>query len=159
MKLTATIGLFLVTIVAMAQCPTIESLSKSKKKEKGDEYVVNSQSRTGALLSDENYEMSFVAQSGLDYRLSVIPVDGAAGTVSYEVYEMVVEKNADGGKQVYKKVKHVLASSSAGIDQIEFTTDKVRKIFVSVSVSGGDKKKATCVGVLVETKRSDRLGF
>lgn len=103
MKITATIGLFLVTIVAMAQCPTIESLSKSKKKEKGDVYVINSQSRTGALLSDEDYEMSFVAQSGLDYRLSVIPVEGAAGTVNYEVYELVVEKKQTGTNKFTRK--------------------------------------------------------
>lgn len=158
MKYIVTLSLFFATVVAVAQCPTIESISKSRKKEK-DDYAISSQSRTGALLGDQKYEMSFVAQVGLDYRLSTVTAEGAAGSVSYEVYEMNVEKNTEGGKEQYKKQKTVLASSAAGSGPIEFTTDKVRKIFVAVSVAGGDKKKPTCVGVLVETKRSQKTGF
>lgn len=158
MKLIATLSVFLIGIIVTAQCPTIESIAKSKKKSK-DEYVLSSQSRTGALLGDKKYEMSFVAQLGLDYRLSTVTAPGALGSVSYEIYELNVEETEAGSVEKYKKVKKVLASGDAGSEPIEFTTDKARKIYVSVSVSGGDKKKPTCVGVVIETKRSVKIGF
>lgn len=152
---------FLVVCVSAgyAQCPTAESIVKAKSKTK-DNYGVNSQSRSGSVKSGETYEMSFIAQDGMDYRLSSKLANPAAGTISFEIYEMVVEKKTVDGKEVYKRSKHVLANSNeAGMEPIEFTTDKSRKIFVAVSLSGGDPKKPTCVGVLVEDKKSTKLGF
>ena len=142
-----------------AQCPAPETFVKGKTKTK-DAYLPSSQSRSGAVKSGETYEMSFIAQEGMDYRLSSKAYDAASGTITYEVYEMVVEKKVVDGKETFKRVKHVLANSGqAGGAALEFTTDKARKVFVSVSLSGGDPKKAECVGVLVESKKSTKLGF
>ncbi|HLP53952.1 MAG TPA: hypothetical protein VK151_02950 [Fluviicola sp.] len=152
---------FLVVCVSAgyAQCPTAESIVKSKSKTK-DSYGVNSQSRSGSVKSGETYEMSFIAQDGMDYRLSTKLANPAAGTISFEVYEMIVEKKMVDGKETYKRTKHVLANSNdSGTGSLEFTTDKSRKIFVAVSLSGGDPKKPVCVGVLVEDKKSTKLGF
>ena len=144
-----------------AQCPAPEVMLKERPKTKvKDPYSVNSQSRSGSVTSDSRFEMSFIAQQGMDYRLTTKPLKGAVGSVSYEVYEMVVEKKMENNTEVFKRVKRVLASSNdAGADPLEFTTDKTRKVFVSMSLTGGDKKKPVCVGILLEDKRATKLGF
>lgn len=137
-----------------AQCPAPANYIKVAGKR--SEYSPNSQSRSGSIKPGETYEMAFIAQSGFDYRLSTEAFE-ASGTLSYEIYELVVEKGADGS---YKKNKKVLATSSAnGAKPLEFTTDKSRKIFVSVALAGGDAKKPSCVGVLIEDKKAVKLGF
>lgn len=155
MKFVLTLTLLLGFVFGFAQCPPAEAFTKKKKTK--DEYSLNSQSRSGAIASDESYEMSFIAHPGLDYRLNMVLGEGSTGTLNYEIYEMVVEKKTEGGKEAFKKVKKVLASS--GAEALEFTSDKARKIFVNVSLTGGDKKKLACVGVLIETKRTVKKGF
>lgn len=151
-------GLFVLTIFSLfttmyAQCPSNEMIHKdhlkaaSKEKNK---YYVSSQSRTGSIDSEKTYEMSFIAQPGNDYRLTTKIAPGASGTISYEIYEMEVQ---DG-----KRHKKVLATSGS-TESLEFSTDKVRKIFVAVSLSGGEKNKPVCVGVLIEDKKSTKLGL
>ncbi|MNJ86120.1 hypothetical protein D3C87_36070 [compost metagenome] len=140
--------------IGIGQCPPAEAFLKKKKK---DAYSLNSQSRSGSVAADESYEMSFIAHEGLDYRLTTVLDEGSAGTLNYEIYELVVEKKKDGEKETFKRTKKVLATS--GSEALEFTSDKSRKIFINVSISGGDKKKLACVGVLIETKRSERTGF
>lgn len=161
MKTLLTILLATVVGINFAQCPPAEVIAKDKTKSKEKEiYAVSSQSRSAAITSDKAYEMSFIAQPGFDYRLTTKAQAPASGTISYEVYEMVVEKKTENGKEVYKKSKKVLASSNeTGGAPLEFTTNEARKVFVSVELSGGDKKKPTCVGVLVETKRTTKIGF
>lgn len=160
MKSILVIALSLVSLGSFAQCPTAESIVKKEKNKTKDDYGVNSQSRSGSVKSGETYEMSFIAQQGMDYRLSCKLANPSAGTINVEIYEMIVEKKTVNGKETYKREKHVLANSSdTGNEPIEFVTDKTRKIFVAVTLSGGDAKKPTCVGVLVEDKKSTKLGF
>lgn len=144
-----------------AQCPDIETIHKEHLKSVAKEkpkYYVSSQSRTGSITSDKTYEMSFVAQPGNDYRLSTKLSAGAVGTISFEVYEIDVEKKTVNGADAYKREKKTLTTSE-GSKFVEFSTDKTRKIFVAVTLSGGDKKKPACVGVLVEDKKSTKLGL
>jgi len=142
-----------------AQCPAPEKIVKPEKSKEKVSYSVNSQSRSGSIKPGETYEMSFIAQDGMDFRLSTALSNPSAGTLTFEVYEMVVEKHTENGKVVHKRVKHVLATPDQAANPIEFSTDKSRKIFVAVTLSGGDSKKPQCVGVLVEDKRAVKLGF
>lgn len=154
-----TIGLFCSALVS-AQCPQADVIAKNRPKTKEkNPYEISSQSRSASLVPEGTYEMSFIAQNGMDYRITTKALKEGGGTISYEVYELVVEKQTTDGKIEYKRVKHVLASSDNATESLEFNTDKVRKIFVSISLSGGDKKKPVCVGVLVEDKRSTKIGF
>ena len=155
--------LFTLVVVAAtavnAQCPTVESIVRGKEKSK-DNYNVSAQSRTASILPGKEYEMSFIAQPGMDYRLAAKLAPGGTGTITYEVYELTIEKKTEGGKTVYDRKKHVLATSGdAQSGALEFSTDKARKIFVSVSLSGGDKKNPECVGVMIEDKKSTKIGF
>lgn len=158
MKAIALTCLVIIASATFAQCPTAEKIVKEKSKEK-EVYSVNSQSRSGSVKPGETYEMSFIAQQGMDYRLSTKLANPTAGTISFEIYEMVVEKKTENGKEVYKRTKHVLAVSDESAAAMEFTTDKSRKIFVAVTLSGGNPQKPQCVGVLVEDKKTTKLGF
>lgn len=156
MKYITLLSLLMAFSFGFSQCPTIESLVKARKIK--DDYSLSSQSRVGVVAPDQDYELSFIAHEGLDYRLSTILAEGSTGTLSYEIYEMVVDKKMVDGKEIYKKSKKVLATSGAE-PFLEFTSDQVRKIFIKVHVTGGEKKKMSCVGVVIETKRALRTGF
>lgn len=156
MKLLTVFTFLMAISIGFSQCPTVETIVKKRKLK--DDYNLNSQSRVGTVAPDENYEMSFIAHAGLDYRLSAVMGEGSIGTFTYEIYETVVEKRIVDGKETFKRVKKVLATSGAE-PFLEFTSDQVRKIFINVHVAGGEKKKMACVGVIIETKRAVRTGF
>lgn len=143
----------------IAQCPAASSFVITKQSKK-DPYSVNSNSRTASLLSGNTYELSFIAQNGMDYRFSVACLNPGAGTVSYELYEMVTEKTEKDGKTEYKKVKKTIGTSAdAAAGVIELVSDKSRKIFIKVTLEGGNPKKPECVGVLIENKFTTKIGF
>jgi hypothetical protein len=163
MKRFSTILITLITAFcfqgsSFAQCASPTDIVKTPK-DKLD-YNVSSQSRSGVLIPGENYEMSFIAQDGMDYRISAGAKNKDAGSVSFEVYEMVVQKTEKDGQTVYKKIKKVIATSADGeTEPVEFTTDKARKIVVKVNVMGGDPKTKQCIGVLIEDKKTIKIGL
>jgi len=153
-KIFAVLLMVMTGSVVFGQCPSAEKMGKGK-----GGYGVNSQSKTGALLTGQSYEMSFIAQEGMDYRITVGTIVPDRGEVSFEVYEMVSEKDDNGA---YKKVKKVIISSAdAESNTVEFITDKARKLMISVSYEGSDdeSKKPECVAVLIEDKKTTKIGY
>jgi hypothetical protein len=137
------------------QCNTQE-LIKNASKVKSD-YGVNSQSKTGMLLSKKDYEMSFIAQKNMDYRISCGTVSTDDGKVFFEIYEMVTQKDAQGN---YKKVKNILfESKDFENNTIEFTTDQLRKLLIKVHYDNGKSKIPECIGVLIEDKKTIKIGL
>jgi hypothetical protein len=161
MKAIKIIGLLLLTFTVnnlFAQCPPAEKLQKAASKVKSP-YGVNSQSKTGSLLSGQSYEMSFIAQDGYDYRITAGTIVPDKGEVTFEVYELITEKDDKGN---YKKVKKVIISSAdTESNTVEFTTDKARKLMISVTFEGADdeSKKPECVAVLIEDKKTTKIGL
>lgn len=80
--------LIVVAASAYAQRPAPDTFVKVTSKTK-DGYNVSSQSHFEAVKPGEIYEMSFIAQEGMDYRLSAQPFNPSAGTVTCEVYELI----------------------------------------------------------------------
>lgn len=163
MKGIITLAVFSLFTTMYAQCPSVETIHKEHLKMASKEtpkYYVSSQSSTGNITSDKTYEMSFIAQPGTDYRLTTKAAAGSSGSINFEIYEMSGEAKTVNGVESHKKTKKVLANSaSAGKESLEFSTDKTRKIYVAVTLSGGDKNKPVCVAVLVENKKSTKLGL
>lgn len=158
LKSTKILGIMLVTFVTnvtIGQCPTPEKL-KVVSKTKGT-FGVNSQSKTGSLMSGQSYEMSFIAQDGYDYRVTAGTIVSGKGNVSFEIYEMISEKD-DAGKYVKSK-KVIISSEEAESNTLEFTTDKARKLMIKVNYEEGDEKKPECVGVLIEDKKTTKIGL
>lgn len=144
-------------VTVQAQCPQPDSFIKYSRKERLG-YVENSQSRSGYVRVGEVFETVFVVQDGSDYRLTIKPIDEEAGEIKYEIYELVVRKKKEDGKTVFKKVKNVLFSSAE--DQpIEIISDGVRKIYVKIMLDGADKNTIECVGILVEHRKAQKVGF
>jgi hypothetical protein len=138
--------------LVIAQCPQPDKIVKAYGK---DKYVVSTQSRSGALKPGESEEYAFIAQEGYDYRIStaVESKDGAAAV--YEIYELVTEKV---GEAEFKKVKKIITSSD-GSQAIVFSLEKSRKLVVKVTLQGSTNPKPTCVGLLIEDRKSTKIGF
>lgn len=144
----------LVGSISFSQCPNPEKFIKTK----GKEYSNNSQSRSAYIRVGEVFETVFICQGGYDYRLSIEAFEKDAGSIKYEVYELVVSKVEENGKYVYKKQKHVLYSSVDN-QPIEIRTDDTRKIYVKMLLDGEDVDRIECVGILAEYKKAKKVGF
>jgi pectin methylesterase-like acyl-CoA thioesterase len=152
-KIISVFTLFFTVNSLMAQCPVPEKIVKYNPKDKSS-FGVCSQSKSGALKSGEPYEMAFIAQGTTDFKISAALQDPTAGTLVVELYEMVTEKDAQGN---YKKVKNVIASVAQD-EVIELTTDKTRKLMISVTLEGGSTKPQ-CIGVLILDKKTTKIGL
>ncbi|MFN5416401.1 MAG: hypothetical protein ACK5B9_05045 [Flavobacteriia bacterium] len=159
LKTRQIVGLFLLLFIgnySFGQCPPAEKMIKAAAKTKSA-YGVNSQSKTGALISGQSYDMAFIAQDNYDYRITVGTMDSKEGTVSFEVYEMITEKDANGK---YAKVKKVIISSEeAESNTVEFITDKARKLMINVRFDDAEDQKPHCVAVLIEDKKTTKIGL
>ena len=151
------ICLFAIFMVSSyAQCPKPTKIVKAQAKSRG--FAINSQSRTGYLRIGEIFETVVVAQGGNDYKISIVQDDPQKGNLVYELYENVVKKTTVKGKTQYKKTKEVLFSSKEE-ESIEFRTDQTRKIHIKVMIEGENDDALDCVAILIETKRSAKIGF
>ena len=131
-----------------------------KKEERG--FVYDSQSRSGLFSSDEKSNKSqlrFVVYKGMDYRLSVCIDEEVLG----ETVQFVV-KDA--------KTKELLFNNAdeENTKQFEFSSAQTRSLIVEVSIpngeAGGGEKggkgkvaEGGCVGLLIEHKKSEKVGF
>lgn len=155
-KILSLIAIIFFGNLFFAQCPPADKVVKAVTKIKSP-YGVNSQSKTGALISGQSYDMSFIAQDNYDYRITVGTLNPNEGTVTFEVYEMVSEKDENGQ---YKKVKKVIISSEdAESNTVEFTTDKARKLMINVTFDDAEDQKPHCVAVLIEDKKTTKIGL
>jgi len=124
----------------------------------------NSQSKSGPLQAGEVYEYTFIAQRGLEYRLTAlgglnnIKVDN----VEFELFDTEVKKVVQDGKPVYKRLKKVIydSKSDESGSQVVFSTPKTRKLTIEVTVVNTEDPTAVqCVVVFVETRRIAKLGL
>lgn len=139
--------------ILFAQCPVADKIVKANPKDKVA-FGVCSQSKSGALKSNETYEMAFIAQGATDFKISAALQDPTVGNLKVELYEMVTEKDAEGN---YKKVKNVIATVVQD-EIIELTTDKTRKLMIGVTLDG-TSTKPQCIGVLILDKKTTKLGL
>lgn len=159
-------------IQAYAQCSKTHYLCMGQfsKEDKGAYWNLNNQSRSGAFEKGKVYEMSFVAYEGFEYRLSTCTDVASANGVKFELaQDMIVRvKDADGNTIMKRQREVIFDNEDDGMAPfVLFTTDKTRKFYLSVSVpstGSSDDKKLTntdnvCIGVLIEHRRTEKLGF
>lgn len=167
-------GVLLLSVIAIqayAQCGNTHylCLGQFSKEDKGAYWNLNNQSRSGAFEKGKVYEMSFIAYEGFEYRLSTCTDVASANGVVFELaQDMIVRvKDAD-GNTVMKRQKEVIFDNESDMAPfVLFTTDKTRKFYLSVKVpstgSSEDKKLTNtdnvCIGVLIEHRKTEKLGF
>jgi hypothetical protein len=152
LRLTLTTLLLTLTTIVFSQCSTPEKIVKGGGR---DKFVVNKQSKSGALKAGESYELTLNTQDGYDYRITS-GMDGRNSVpVAFEVFENVTEKAEGGG---FKKVKKSIKSSD-GNESIEFQIDKANVLTIKVSLPPSESKKPECVAILIEDRKSTKIGF
>ncbi|MBI2257397.1 MAG: hypothetical protein HYU67_00685 [Flavobacteriia bacterium] len=138
--------------LVIAQCPMPDKIVRGHSK---DKYVPSTQSKSGALKAGEYYELSFIAQEGYDYRIHSACETRDGSAASYEIYEMVTQKV---GEAEFKKVKKIITMSD-GSEPVDFQTDKARKLIIRVTLNSTINVKPECVAILIEDRKSTKLGF
>ena len=138
------------------QCPNPNDYLRGDKK---GGWSKNSQSKSGYLKPGETYELNFIAQRGMEYRVTILAGNESFSeeNVSYQVYHTQVQKVKEDGKSVYKRLKSMIFDSSEDEGKVKFSTDQTRKISVEVSIENYSKPQ--CVIVFIEARKSKELGF
>ncbi|MDX1651942.1 MAG: hypothetical protein R3277_05590 [Brumimicrobium sp.] len=159
--------LFIATLIvftaslSMAQCPQPGQVLRADYK---DGWGENSQSKTGTLRPGDTYEMNFIAQRGLKYRITILSGTGpfTDQNVEFQLVGSEVKKVEQNGKMVYKRQEVVLYDSAnkQGDEKMSFSSPKTQKLTLRIKLNGAEDSKAVqCVVVFVETKRELEVGF
>ena len=166
-------GIFL---EAYAQCTRIHyfcSGQLSEEEQKEQLWSINNQSKSAPVAKGQEYNLSFIAYTGYDYRLTICTdaVQGAAEPVNFKLSQdaIVRVKDAQTGQPILQKQPEVIFDNSSEGNQpfVKFATDKTKKFYLCVKVpSSGDSKnkqlgmeEKVCLGVLLEHKKTPALGF
>lgn len=149
-----------VGVYSFGQCPNPGDVLKADK-ENG--WVQNSQSKSGSLRPGDEYEMRFVAQAGVTYRIAV--VSGIKEFTEDEIDFQLVVKEAnkviENGKEVYESKDVILYDSKTTEDKAVFYSDRSRRMIIRVKVKDAkeESKLIQCAVVFIETKSNEKLGF
>lgn len=156
------LSLFLIILgVGYSQCPEPDQVLRPDYK---DGWGENSQSKTGSLRPGDTYEMNFIAQAGLKYRITLLSgVDNYTDdNIDFQLIGSEVNKVEENGKMVYKRQEVVYFDSrnQAEGEKMTFSTPKTRKLTLKMQLNGvEDSKLVQCVIVFVESKRELQVGF
>lgn len=175
MKKVVFAGAFLFSIIllqAYAQCNRTHYMCTQQfsKEDRGSYWNMNNQSRSAAFEKGKVYEMSFIAYEGFEYRLSTCSDVESANSVKFELAKDIVVrvKDENGNTNIRRQREVIFDNEDDGMTPfVLFTTDKTTKFYVSVNVpatgSSEDKKLTNtdnvCVGVLIEHRKTEKLGF
>lgn len=162
----------IIVIQAYAQCNKTHYFCTEQfsKEDKGAYWNLNNQSKSAAFEKGKVYEMSFIAYEGFEYRVSTCSDVESANGVKFELAKDVVVrvKDGNGNTNIKRQREVIFDNEDDGMTPfVLFTTDKTTKFFLSVNVpatgSSEDKKLTNtdnvCVGVLIEHRRTEKLGF
>lgn len=154
------VALFIVVLSlvfnSFGQCPNPNDYLRADTK---NGWGKNSQSKSGYLKPGETYELNFIAQRGMEYRITVLAGNDnfSDENVNFQLYHTQVEKVEEKGKQVYKRLRSIIFDSNEDEGEVKFATDQTRKISLDVSIENYRKPK--CVIVFIEVRKSKKLGF
>jgi len=160
-RITLLSVLLMVTGISFGQCPQPDQVLRPDYK---DGWGDNSQSKTGTLRPGDTYEMNFIAQAGLKYRITLLSGVGpfTDENVEFQLLGSEVKKVEEDGKKVYKRqeVVYLDSENQPEGEKMTFSTPKTRKLTLKIQLNGvEDTKLVQCVIVFVETKRELQVGF
>ena len=118
------------------------------------EFMYNAQSKSGLFAQGSTSKMRCVVYKGNDYRISVCCETIIGDKVNFKIYDA--------------RTNELLFDNTKNDDtqQFEFQAATTRQLIIEATVPSGDVKEekgkaenAACVGLLIENKVSDRVGF
>jgi hypothetical protein len=145
-----------------AQCPRPSKVITPDYKNGWDE---NAQSKSSQLLPGDEYEMIFIAQAGIKYR-----VQASAGlkefledNISFQLVVKEVNRIEEKGKVQYKSSEVILYDSELADkdDEAIIVTSKVQRLSIKVKVIREDFPATSllCAVILIEAQKSQSTGL
>lgn len=125
----------------------------------------NSQSKSGQLRPGDEYEMRFIAQPGIKYR-----IQAASGTeefskenINFQLVVKEVNRIEEAGKILYRSSEVILYDTKAASkdDEAIFVTPRTQRLSIKVKIDGVEDASgmAQCAIILIEAKKSPADGF
>ncbi|PKR80091.1 hypothetical protein CW751_11335 [Brumimicrobium salinarum] len=145
--------------ITNAQCP---SASKVISVDTKNDWGENSQSKSGKLRPGETYEMRFIIQGGIKYRISAAAgvEDFSEDNVDFKVIGKQIEKSQENGRTSYRAKEVVLYDSQSSDDEAIFLSERTRRLTIKVEIKGGEKSNLVqCAAILVEAKKASKFGL
>lgn len=122
-------------------------------KEDDREFMYNSQSKSGLFAQGTVSKLRAVVYKGMDYRMSVC-CETAGSTVQFKIFDSKT------GEELFDNAKN------DNTQQFEFQSAGTRQLLIEVMIPAGEASSAkgkpvdaACVGLLIEHKISDKVGF
>lgn len=116
-------------------------------------FMYNSQSKSGLFAQGTISKMRCVIYKGMDYRMTVC-CETAGSTVNFKIFD------AKTNEELFDNAKN------ENTQQFEFQSATTRQLIIEVMIPSGETTSAkgkpidaACVGLLIEHKVSDRIGF
>ncbi len=159
--ITAILTIFILSTAAYSQCPRAYDVMEA---EYDAGWGDNSQSKSGPLRPGDTYEMKFIAQGGMQYRVTVVSGNEQFSTddVDFQLVGSEVNKVKEDGRMVYKRQEVVFYDSekSAEDQKAVFFSPRSKRLKVRIKLNGvEDSKLVQCVVVFIETKRQQKIGL
>lgn len=117
-------------------------------------FMYNAQSKSGLFAQGSISKMRCIVYKGMDYRLTVCCETILGDKVNFKIYD------ARTNELLFDNTK------SENTQQFEFQASTTRQLIIEAVVPAGEVKEekgkaetAACVGLLIENKVSERVGF
>ena len=120
-----------------------------------DKYFLSKQSKSGALLPGGSYEMTLNITEGFDYKITSGIDSKDKMPIPFEIFEMVADKSQDAG---FKKVKKIINTSDGELP-IEIRGQKTNIYTIKVFFPPSESEDPSCVAILIEDRKSTKIGF
>lgn len=163
MKQIVLIFALFVGVYSFGQCPNPGDVMKPDS-ENGWEQ--NSQSKSGALRPGDDYEMRFVAQGGVTYRIDVVSgvnlKEFSNEDIDFQLVVKEASKVTKNGREVYENNDVILYDSRNTEDKAIFYSERSRRMIIRVRIKDAkedESKLIQCAVVYIESKSKEKLGF
>ena len=118
------------------------------------EFLYNAQSKSGLFAQGTTSKMRCVIYKGMDYRMTVCAETDMGGGLNFKIFDARTKE------ELFDNAKNENAQ------QFEFSSASTRQLIIEVTIPSGETASesgkptdAACVGLLIEHKTSDRVGF
>lgn len=125
----------------------------------------NSQSKIKELYAGDKYEIKFVTQAGVKYRIQAFAGldDLTKRNISFQLIVKEVNRIEEKGEVSYKSVDVILYDSelSGSDDEAIIQTSKTQNLSIKVKIHGAEvpSNTALCAVVLIEEHKSKSVGL
>jgi len=165
------IGLIAIQATYAQSCRRVHNFCTENlpEEEQSKEWTFNNQSKSATFEKGKVYEMSFIAYKDYIYRISTCTDIADGEKINFEVFHNeLVRKEMNGTTRLVKEKISIFNNKTDNFKSYyKFRTEKTEKIYVKIKVpsSGESQSKQykdsefVCVGVLLQNRRGQKVGF